>query len=241
MNLALDFGNTRIKAAVFDGAQLTETQVFDDENDLLQGLGQFQGIKKCVIGSVTNAHEKASKHLSQQFHTLVFKADTPLPLKNRYKSALTLGSDRLAGSMGAYALYPNRNVLTIDAGTCIKYNFVNAANEYLGGAISPGLPMRLKAMHHYTHALPEVAMDPNYQKLVGQSTHESLLSGALVGAAAEVDGMIDRYTALYAGLQVVLTGGDASYLAAQLKNRFFTDPNLVLRGLNAILEFNSEK
>lgn len=241
MNLALDFGNTRIKAAVFDDNLLTQAQVFDSEADLLQGLALFRGIKKCIIGSVTNAHEKASQSLSELFPTLVFKADTPIPLNNLYKSALTLGSDRLAGSMGAFDLYPGQNVLTIDAGTCIKYNFVTAANDYLGGAISPGLPMRLKAMHHYTHALPLVAMDSDYDRLIGRSTQESILSGALLGAVAEVDGTIDRYKELYPNLQVVITGGDAPYLCKQLKNRFFADQNLLLRGLNAILEHNSEK
>lgn len=241
MNLALDFGNTRIKAAVFNGNQLADIQVFDSVAGLMQGLEGFQDIKKCIVGSVTNAHEKPSHWLSERFYTLVFKANTPIPLKNLYKSALTLGSDRIAGSMGAFALYPGQNVLTVDAGTCIKYNFVNAANEYLGGAISPGLPMRLKAMHHYTHALPEVAMDLHYEKLVGQSTQESLLTGALVGSVAEVDGMIDRYKSAYPNLQVVITGGDGPYLCKQLKNRFFADQNLLLRGLNAILEFNSEK
>lgn len=238
----LDFGNTRIKAALFEGSTLKEQFVFDAEEEFLEGLDPFgTKVTDCLIGSVTKDHLRASEVLSKRFRTQVFKADTPIPLKNLYKSALTLGSDRIAASVGAWSLYPGRNVLTIDAGTCIKYNFVNAADEYIGGAISPGLPMRLKAMNHYTQALPLVDTDKNYNKLTGQSTAESLLSGALVGAACEADAMIDRYREQYGDLQVVVTGGDGDYLCGQLKNRFFASQNILLIGLNVILNYNSEK
>src|SRR4051812_11846284 len=208
MNLVLDFGNTRIKAGVFEGVNLVENRVFNSENELLAAIDLFPGIKKCLIGSVTNQHQKASELLSTKFNTLVFAANTPTPLKNKYQSALTLGSDRMAASVGAFSFFPNRNVLTIDAGTCIKYNFVDADNNYLGGAISPGIPMRVKAMHEYTAALPLVEVDKTYNKLVGQNTRESILNGALLGSACEADAMIDRYKATYTNLQVIVTGGD---------------------------------
>jgi type III pantothenate kinase len=241
MNLVVDFGNTRVKAGVFDASGLLEKYVFNSENDLLAAIDSFSAIKNCLIGSVTNDHLKASELLASKFKTRVFAASTPIPLKNLYKSALTLGSDRIAASVGSWTLYPGQNVLTIDAGTCIKYNFVNADNEYLGGAISPGIPMRLKAMHHYTQALPLINVDKEYEKLTGQNTAESLLSGALIGAACETDAMIDRYRSLYENLQVVITGGDADYLCKQLKNRFFANQNILLLGLNTILNFNIEK
>lgn len=242
MNLVLDFGNTRIKAGVFKGDNLVENLIFNSENELLEGLIPFEPtITRCLIGSVTLEHESLIDALSQKFDTQVFTKTMPTPLTNLYKSAITLGSDRLAAAVGAYTFFPDRPVLTIDAGTCIKYNFVNAQNEYLGGAISPGLPMRLKAMHEYTHALPLVETDKSYAKLIGQNTAESLLGGALLGAACEVDDMISRYEKEYAGLQAVITGGDADYLCKQLKNRFFANPNILLVGLNTILNLNSEK
>lgn len=241
MNLILDFGNTRIKTALFKGAELIENRVFDSENELLANLDAFAGVKNCIIGSVTNQHQQTSKLLSTKFNTLVFAASTPIPLKNLYKSALTLGSDRIAASVGSWSLYPNQNVLTIDAGTCIKYNFVNADNEYLGGAISPGIPMRLKAMHHYTQALPLVDVDKHYDKLIGQSTQESLLSGALIASACEVDAMIDRYHNNYQNLVVVITGGDGDYLCKQVKSRFFAHQSILLQGLNTILNYTLEK
>lgn len=241
MNLALDFGNTRIKAGFFEENNLVETRIFNSEEELLGAIPSLPEVKNCILGSVTGQHPQVQQLLATHTRVMVFEVNTPIPLKNLYKSALTLGSDRIAASVGAYHFYPRQPVLTIDAGTCIKYNFVNKANEYLGGAISPGIPMRLKAMHHYTHALPLVETDKNYHKLTGQTSVESLLSGALIGAVAEVDGMIQRYLDLYPDLQVVLTGGDSDYLCKQLKNRFFADQHLLLYGLNTILNYNVEK
>jgi type III pantothenate kinase len=239
MNLVLDFGNTRIKAGIFNGADLVERRVFQSPAEITSSVLNFLPIKKCIIGSVTNDHAEVFEELSACFETRIFTTTMPIPLINKYKSALTLGSDRLAASIGAYNFYPSRNVLTIDAGTCIKYNFVNDNNEYLGGAISPGLDMRLRSMHNDTQALPLVEMDKQYSKLTGQSTSESILSGALIGAVCEADAMIDRYNAMYKDLVIVLTGGDGDYLSAQLKNRFFANQNLLLYGLNTILNYQS--
>ncbi len=241
MNLILDFGNTRVKAGVFDGKDLRLKKIFDSSQELLAQLDTFSNIEHCIIGSVTATHEAVYDVLEKKYHTLLFTATTPVPIKNLYQSALTLGSDRLAAAVGSYSFYPNSPVLTIDAGTCIKYNFVNAQNEYLGGAISPGIPMRLKAMHDYTHALPNVEADESYDRLLGRTSKESILSGAIMGAALETEGMIRRYREMYPALQVVITGGDAPYLCRQLKNRFFANQNILLYGLNTILNFNLEK
>jgi type III pantothenate kinase len=238
MNLVLDFGNTRIKAGVFNGTELVERRFFDTPEEIADSVVTLLPIKGCIIGSVTKAHESIVSVLSAKFKTMVFTPESKIPFTNLYKSALTLGSDRLAASAGSYSFYPQRNVLTIDAGTCIKYNFVNSEDEYLGGAISPGVPMRLKAMHTFTAALPEVKADKSYTKLVGGSTTDSMLAGSLVAAACEADGMIDRYKETYSDLVVVITGGDGDYLCSQLKNRFFANQNILLHGLNTILQLN---
>lgn len=241
MNLVLDFGNTRIKAAVFNGLLTDEMHVFSNVTDLLHALETFTSVKNCIIATVTADHITVADYCASRFNTLLFKSTTPIPLKNLYKSALTLGTDRLAVAVGSYALYPDSDVLTIDAGTCIKYNFVNARNEYIGGAISPGITMRLKAMHHYTQSLPLVEINNSYDKLKGMNTHESLLSGAMIGAACEADDMITRYLLLHPALKVVITGGDSDYLCKQLKNRFFAHQNILLTGLNTILNYQLEK
>lgn len=241
MNLVLDFGNTRIKAGVFNGAHLVEVRVFRSAAELVRSDLGIIPVKHCLIGSVTTDHEPVYEEFSSKFSTHIFTPATPIPLKNLYKSAMTLGSDRVAASVGAYSLYPGKNVLTIDAGTCIKYNFVNAGNEYLGGAISPGIPMRLKAMHAFTSALPEVELRADFNELIGANTADSILAGALTGAACEADAMIDRYRAMFGDLQVVITGGDGEYLCNRLKNTFFANQNLLLIGLNTILTYNIEK
>jgi type III pantothenate kinase len=238
MNLVLDFGNTRIKAALFVEDEITWMKSYLHVEELLKDFSNIQQAQNTIISSVTDSHLPLVEWLQSRSRFLLFEAATPTPLKNLYESRSTLGSDRLAASVGASVLHPFKNVLTIDAGTCIKYNFVNAANEFLGGAISPGLEMRLKAMNHFTGRLPLVSVDHNYEKLTGSNSIESLLSGALLGAAAEVDGMIDKFRSSFPDLQVVIGGGDAPYLCKQLKNRFFAHPNIVLYGLNTILNFN---
>lgn len=241
MNLVADFGNTRVKTGLFQNNDLISKKIYDSVSGLMQDLTLLDKAEYVIVASVINSHTQFIDSLKDKKKVLLFEASTPIPLKNLYKSALTLGSDRIAASVGSFSLYPNQNVLTIDAGTCIKYNFVNNSNEYIGGAISPGLSMRLKAMNHYTDKLPLVDVDFNYEKLTGQNTQESILSGALLGAAAEVEETISRYKAIHEDLVVVITGGDSPYLCKQLKNRIFAHPDILLVGLNTILNYNIEK
>jgi type III pantothenate kinase len=241
MNLVLDFGNTRVKAGMFEGNKLVEQFVFDDPTSVIDAFKNADSITRCIVASVSGQHQEVYEILQNKFPVMVFSAGSPVPVSVLYKSMHTLGSDRLACAVGGYALHPDADVLTIDAGTCIKYNYVNNRNEYLGGAISPGLTMRLKAMNHYTHLLPLPKADFSFTKLTGTNTEESLLCGAFTGAACEIDEMINRYKKQYQDLVVLLTGGDADYLGKQLKNRFFASHNLVLHGLNTILDFNFEK
>jgi type III pantothenate kinase len=241
MNLVLDFGNTLIKAAFFEGTKLIEDRRFSSVSDVLRSLESFPVARHCLIASVTAKHKKVQAALSKNCNTRLFTPETPVPIKNLYLSPLSLGSDRLASAAGAAQEFPDRDLLVIDAGTCLKFNFVNKRREFIGGAISPGIAMRLKAMHQFTHALPEPELPEEYLTLTGKSTSESLLSGAIVGAACEADDMATRYRQIYPEVQVILTGGDARYLSPLLKNAFFADQNLILKGLNAILEYNLAK
>ena len=155
MNLVIDIGNTRVKAAVFEKNMLKEFFVFKDTSQLLQStLFSTYTISDCMLGSVVNEIEPFIRELGQRTNLLLFTSETPTPVKNLYKTAHSLGSDRLAGAIGGNALFPDKNILVIDAGTCIKYNFVNAQNEYIGGAISAGLQMRFKSLHTFTSSLP---------------------------------------------------------------------------------------
>ena len=239
MQLVIDIGNTRVKAAVFQAAELQNSFIFDSTDELIaDNIFEKYPIKHCILGSVVNEIEPFLLWLKTKTTSLIFSSETPVPIKNLYKSAHTLGSDRLAGAVGGNFLYPDKNVLVIDAGTCIKYNFVNANNEYLGGAISPGLQMRFKAMHTFTSRLPLLEVDENFVTLVGTNSSESIRSGSQIGAVAEVEGCIALYKEQYPDVNVIITGGDVNFFEKRLKNSIFADQNLILKGLNAILDYN---
>jgi type III pantothenate kinase len=241
LNLIVDIGNTRIKGALFNGSDLIEHKVYDSVSAILSDKTFISRAKRAIIGTVVKEQEGFCSTLSETIPTVAFTSETNIPLHNLYQSVTTLGSDRLAASVGAYYLYPNANVLVIDAGTCIKYNFTNSKNEYLGGGISPGIQMKFRALSEFTSKLPLVKTDfLNNIDLVGNKTQNSILSGVLNGTIAEVDGIIDNYKLKFDNLICILTGGDSEYLAKRLKNTIFAHQNLVLKGLNDILNYNSE-
>lgn len=241
MNLVIDIGNTRVKAALFKGNLLLEYKVYAKVTDLLSDSSFINQAKNAIVGSVVDELKDFYKELNQIIPTLVFTSETKIPLTNLYQSLSTLGSDRLSASVGAYYLYPNANVLVIDAGTCIKYNFTNSKNEYLGGGISPGIQMRFKALHQFTSKLPFIEPDFSDTALMGTNTKNSILSGVLNGSIAEIDGIINEYKTHFSDTIFVLTGGDSEFLAKRLKNSIFAHQNLVLIGLNDILNYNLEK
>jgi type III pantothenate kinase len=240
MNLVLDFGNTLIKRAIFKNAELIDYST--SESIAIDHFPTIvpQKIDAAILSSVINYPDFIHEQLKQIPHFIVLDKTTPIPIKNKYKTPATLGNDRLACAVGANNAFPDQNVLIVDAGTCIKYDFVTANNEYWGGGISPGILMRFKALHHFTDKLPLVTWQ-TYDELIGTSTEASILSGVLNGALAEVNGIIARYKSHYNQLNVVVTGGDHSFFEKVLKNSIFADPFLSLKGLNIILEYNVKK
>jgi type III pantothenate kinase len=242
MNLILDIGNTITKIAVFDGLDLVYKNSCKDEMvlELLQSLQvKFAGINACMVASVKNQEIAVFDFLAAEFNLLVFDDQTPLPIENHYGSPKTLGPDRLAAAVGAAGRFPNRNVLVIDAGTCITYEIVTDQNAYLGGAIAPGLDMRLKALNAFTSKLPLISFDQQYDTLIGNTTETCILSGVQKGVLFEMEGTILAYGAQFDSLQIVLTGGHHDFFVKQLKNPIFAAPDLVLEGLNIILNYNA--
>ncbi len=241
MQLVIDIGNTRLKAAVFEKKELIKHFVFDSTEELFKSeLFKTYSPKNTIVCSVVNDIEPFLAQLKQKTQVLLFTSETPVPLKNNYQSANTLGSDRMAAAVGGNSLMPDNDILVIDAGTCIKYNFVSSKNEYLGGGISPGLKMRFKALHTFTARLPLLEPDMDYSALVGTNTRESILSGAELGALVEVEGFIGQYLLKYPNLKVFITGGDMNFFEKRLKNTIFADQHLILKGLNAILNYNTK-
>jgi type III pantothenate kinase len=239
VKLIIDIGNTRVKAALFEKNELKIFFVFGSPDELLTaGLFSDYAIADCIVASVVDPIEPFINLLKEQTKVLLFTGKTPVPLKILYKSVNTLGSDRLASAVAGNFLYPGKNILVIDAGTCIKYNFVNSANEYIGGAISPGLKMRFKALNTFTSRLPLLETDKNSDILIGTTTNESILSGVEKGAIYEIQGFIEQYTRLYPDIYVILTGGDVNFFEKPLKKPIFADSFLTLKGLNVILDYN---
>ena len=175
--------------------------------------------------------------IEKLFHLIRLSYKLKLPFKNKYKTPETLGADRIALIGAAMQNYSSNSVLVIDAGTCITFDFVNRKKEYYGGAISPGVEMRYKAINTFTTNLPLLELDYP-KKLIGNSTENSIHSGIINGVLSEIEGVIERYKEFDEKLTVVLTGGDTNFLAKRLKNGIFANPNFLLEGLNYILNYN---
>ena len=243
--IALDIGNTAVKAGCFDGSLLRE-MVADLTVEQVRDLVRRWQPEHVIVASVAEAVVLAVEDLRNLVpgEILAFSpATTAVPLRNAYATLHTLGADRLAAAVGAAGLRPGQSTLIVDAGTALKMDLVTADGTYHGGSIGPGLNMRLRALHTFTGRLPLLALPvPDATiPLTGDSTTGSLLSGVVNGAVAEITDFIAQYQQRYPGLGVLLTGGDAAFLAARLPARIFVVPELVLLGLNRILAYHVDK
>lgn len=239
VTLCFDFGNTRLKCAVFHGRELHELLVLPDGGlDTIARLIEELKPEKTLLSSVIEHDPLLEKLLSEKtrFHKL--DHHSKIPITTPVGKPETIGADRLGLVVAAVDLFPNKNNLVIGLGTAITYNFINKYHEFLGGGISPGMEMRFKSLHHFTALLPIVEKDWNFP-LVGYDTRTNILSGVILGMAKEIDGMIDAYREKYGNFNVLLTGGDAPYFVYHLKNKIFADSNLIYKGLYAISEFNN--
>jgi len=235
VNLAVDYGNSSAKVAIFDQHELKEKHTFTKPDDLKNFL-EGSSAENFIISSV-NAEAETVSQASKAKNKFVLSYTLPLPVKILYATPQTLGVDRIAGSCGALQLFPVQNTLVIDAGTCITYDFTDSNGQYYGGSISPGLKMRFQAVHTFTARLPLVNPAEN-PELIGTSTETSIQSGIVNGTVAEIDGIISRYQQKYPDLQVILCGGDGPFFENKLKAAIFASPDLVLIGLNSVLIHN---
>jgi type III pantothenate kinase len=237
--LCLDFGNTRLKAGIFNGAALLEELVLpDDTVETITALVNKYQPQKSILSSVINHNTAIENILSStsKFHLL--SHNTRLNFSTAVGKPSTIGADRLALSAAAVHFYPGKNNLIIGLGSCITYNFINQYHEFLGGAISPGMEMRFKSMHEHTAKLPLVQKDWNFP-VIGYDTKTNLQSGVIAGITFEIGGCIEFYEKRYDNFNVVLTGGDAGYFARHLKKEIFADLKFLFKGLYAISEVNN--
>jgi type III pantothenate kinase len=235
----LDFGNTRLKLAVFAGDLLQEIVFLrSDAATHLRELLQHHKPVFSILSSVVHHDPEIETLLGAQtrYHKLSnhSRLDFTIPVGKPE----TMGADRLAVAAAAVYFFPGRNNLAITLGTCITFNFINAQHELLGGSISPGMEMRFRAMHEYTAKLPLAKGDWNVP-LIGYDTTTNLQTGVVMGMACEIDGIIERYQERFGNFNALLTGGDAGWVAPHLKNKIFADPELIFKGLYAISRVNT--
>jgi type III pantothenate kinase len=238
MNLAIDQGNSSTKFGFFDKRKLIATykQVFLDKEEIVELLTRHQP-DNVIISSVSDKTALPGdffNHIPGKL--IVFDHQTPIPLKNNYKTPNTLGKDRLAGVIGAAAMFPGEPLLVIDAGTAITFDLCNN-NIYYGGNISPGLKMRFEALHQQTSRLPQT--NPGSSPFWGTSTPEAIRSGVQNSLLMEFEGYINKVKEQYPHAKTILTGGDADFFVSYTKSIIFAQPNLVLSGLNRIIEYNA--
>lgn len=235
----LDFGNTRLKVGIFNNDQFSEELVLADDSEasIAAMLQQFQP-HKVVLSSVIHHRDGLETQLAdgKAFHLLSHQ--TKINFTTPVGKPETIGADRLALMAAAAHFYPKQNNLVIALGSCITYNFLNQYHQFLGGAISPGMDMRFKSMHDYTAKLPLVTADWNFP-LIGYDTKTNLQSGVIVGIINEIEGFIEKYSEKYGNFNVLLTGGNSTYFASQLKYKIFADQHFLFKGLYALSEINN--
>ena len=238
MNLAIDIGNSRIKWARFAGSEVVESGMTPESDfDALASVIEFHSSDSLSISSVVHLSESFVSACSKR-NALFINSETLVPLKNEYSTPKTLGIDRLCAAVGAKSLFPENPVLSIDIGTCIKYEFISGDGVYKGGNISPGLQMRFASLNNYTSKLPLLKPDKTAGP-IGRSTNEALRLGVQQGMLFEIQAMIETMRTLHPGLKTVGTGGDLPFFVNDLKTHIFADLLLVLRGINEIYLHNS--
>ncbi|TXN38176.1 type III pantothenate kinase [Flagellimonas hymeniacidonis] len=240
MNLVIDIGNTLIKYAVFEN----NTLLFDQGSESGLFLSKvkelfelYPKIDHALISSVGPLERKERDIVSLFCRVHVLTSESKVPFKNSYASPQTLGMDRIALAASAFYKNPRGNTLVIDAGTCITYDMINDSGEYVGGAISPGIRMRYRAMHNQTAGLP-LLQPEDILDFIGNSTKTCMDSGVINGVTQEIDGVVSQYNSRFQDLTVILTGGDSHFFAKRLKNTIFANSKFLLEGLNYLLEYN---
>jgi len=241
MNLIIDIGNTQTKYALFAKEEMLEFCVSHAQDIAHVELWQekYPDLNAAIVSSVQGKPDGLLNILKPKFSKLIFfDQNTPTALENLYESKNTLGYDRLAACVGANSIYPNVNLLVIDAGTAITFDFVSNENQYLGGTISPGLSMRFKALNSFTKKLPLLEKSDSFD-LIGKNTTQAITSGVQNSLLFEIDTYIDRLKIKYPKAQVFLTGGDSEFIYSKLRNELVLNKDLLLSGLNAILNYNN--
>lgn len=239
MILVIDVGNTQLKLGVFNNKILTE-KILVPYNNWIEDTWKIikkHPIKHLVVASVGKLDKESFAVFQEKVAVFFVNHQSKFPFQNLYKTPKTLGIDRMVLAAGAVFQYPKKNRLVIDAGTCITYDFVDDENNYLGGAIAPGIRLRYEAMHNFTAKLPLLSKQ-SIDFTIGNSTENAMHSGVVNGIVFEIEGFINSFCQNQENFIIILTGGDAEFLAKQLKNTIFANENFLLESLNLIYRYN---
>lgn len=213
--VTVDQGNTAIKLTVWtikpDGAlgPVSYRTYDSSESDVL--YADIESIEAC--GGIYCSVGRMDVRLVESLRCIldgcliVLTQATPLPVGVRYATPATLGMDRVAVAVGAYALYPGERCLIVDAGTAITADLLTGEGDFAGGRISPGLALRFRSLHDYTSRLPLLHPEAEVPE-TGVDTASSIRVGVMRGAAAEI---AEAATTCEVA-RVLLTGGDAAVL-----------------------------
>lgn len=246
MNAVIDKGNSYTKVAIYKNNKIVVINKYNNTSvDLIKEfenlLTDYKHVKKVILSDVSNNDYEFDEFLTKySFLYIKLNSKTNVPIKNLYKTKDTLGKDRLAAVVGANNIFPNNNVLIFDAGTAITVDFINSKQEYIGGNISPGILMRYKALNSFTGKLPLLQPDKSFNKLIGQTTNEAVKAGVQNSVRFEIQAYISYFESKYSDLKIIFTGGDNIFFENKFKNNIFAFPNLVMFGLNTILEYNAK-
>lgn len=243
MNLVIDIGNTFAKTAVVDGSEIVYKNVEQELScpAIRELLREYPDIDRAILSTTRHPNEMTEEYLRRHVgHFMRFEPGTPVPLANLYATPETLGADRLAGAVGAWDIAPGRELLVVDLGSAITFDRVSAAGEYLGGNISPGMAMRFEALHRLTDRLPLCGTPSEMAVLTGKGTRQAIESGVVLGIVHEIEGYIDRIVEKNEALTVFFAGRDANFFADKVKKPIFVIYDLVIKGLNRILEYNAQ-
>lgn len=236
--ICFDFGNTRLKYAVFTDGDLQAVHVLkDDREETIRTLLEKYRPDKSILSSVIDHNPGMEELLTAEtrFHKL--NHHSRVPVTTPVGKPETIGADRLALVVAAGHFYPGVNNLVIGLGSAVTYNYINRFLQFVGGSISPGMEMRFKSLELFTAKLPLIEPHWNFP-LVGYDTKTNIRSGVIIGMAKEIEGIIEAYEARYENLNTLMTGGDASYFMPFIKKKIIIDPDLIFKGLYVISEFN---
>ncbi|MBR5253946.1 MAG: type III pantothenate kinase [Bacteroidales bacterium] len=241
MKLIIDKGNTRTKIAIYKNEELLSVVAVNSLNiTFLSELLTKYKVKSAIFSSVSGtASKEVMSYLEEKTQLYIMSEDLMLPIEINYLPKYSLGNDRIAAIVGGYNKFPKKSVLIIDAGSCITMDFINSEGIYKGGSISLGFQMKSKALNTFTARLPLVEVDFNEVSVCSNNTIDCIKSGIINGTLSEISGMIERYLQEEEReFEIVLTGGDAELISKRINKNFIVERNLVLQGLNMILDYN---